>query len=151
MGAAAAPIAIIGGSLLGGAGKIIEATSQSKALKKEAKQLDRKAGSTRATSQRSANEELRQSRLVGSRALALAAASGAGASDPTVMNLIASIAGEGQYRSLTELYNGNTEAVGYEDQADANRRAAKAVKTAGYVGAGATILGGVGTAFGGSR
>lgn len=122
------------------AGTILGARSEAKALKSEARQLDAKAGLERASSQREALEERRQGRLAQSRTLALAAASGGGASDPTVVNLMADLAGEGEYRALTALYNGEEEARGLEAQATARRKEAKAVKTAGYLKAAGTIL-----------
>jgi hypothetical protein len=76
----------------------------------EAKQLDYNAGQAIAASQRAAMEEQRNAALVSSRALAVAAASGGGASDPTIINALAKIAGEGQYRAMSDLYNGEDKA-----------------------------------------
>jgi hypothetical protein len=59
-----------------------------------------------AASQRQAAEERRQADLVASRALAVAAASGGGVSDPTVVNIIARTRGEGVYRANVALYEG---------------------------------------------
>ena len=74
------------------------------------------------------------------RALAVAAASGGGADDPTVVNAIAGIDGEGEYRALTRLYEGDQEALSKEAQADANRRGAKATKKAALFKAAGSIL-----------
>ncbi len=76
----------------------------------KAKQLEVRAKETIAAQQRVAAEERRQSELAQSRILALAAASGASASDATVENLIARTAGEGAYRSMIALYEGESEA-----------------------------------------
>src|SRR5688572_24149978 len=65
----------------------------------EAAQLEQQAGLSQAAAQRQMLEERRQARLVQSRALAVAGASGAGASDTTVMTRVAAIAAEGAYRS----------------------------------------------------
>lgn len=59
-----------------------------------------------AASQRQALEEHRQADLVASRALAVAAASGAGVSDPTVVDIISRTKGEGAYRAAVALYEG---------------------------------------------
>lgn len=59
-----------------------------------------------AASQRQALEERRQADLVASRALAVAAASGAGVSDPTVVDIISRTKGEGHYRAAVALYEG---------------------------------------------
>jgi hypothetical protein len=76
----------------------------------EAEQLEQNAGQVIAASQRDAMEERRRADLVSSRALALAAASGGGVSDSTVVNIIAKLKGEGSYRSAVALYRGETEA-----------------------------------------
>ena len=139
--AQAIPIGLaIAGSMIGSGGTIIGANSDARELTSQAAQLDRQAGLERATAQRRSIEERRQARLAQSRALALAAAGG-GASDPTVVNNIAKIEGEGTYRALTALYEGDESALGMEAEADARRRGAKATKTAGYIKAASTILG----------
>lgn len=130
------------------AGTIIGAKGESKALKSEAKQLEAKAGRTRASSQREAIEQRRQADLLNSRTLALAAASGAGVDDPTVLNIMADIAGEGAYRFMTSLYEGEEEARGLEIAADARRKEAKNVKKAAKFSALGTIIGAGSSMFG---
>lgn len=71
-----------------------------------ARQAERDGATAIAVSHRQAAEERRQANLVASRALAVAAASGAGVSDPTVMRLISSARGEGAYRASVALYEG---------------------------------------------
>lgn len=73
----------------------------------EAKQLKQRAGQAKATSQFQAEQERRQSRYIQSRAQALAAASGAGASDKTVLDIMGSLEKEGEYRALSALYAGD--------------------------------------------
>lgn len=130
----------IGGKLVEGVGSIVGGNSQAKQLKSEAKQLERNAGLERATSQRQSIEERRQAELASSRALALAAASGGGADDPTVVNTIADIEGEGEYRALTALYNGDQSARGMEDEAAARRKEAKNIKRASIFKAVGSVL-----------
>lgn len=96
----------------------IAAERQAIAQEFEAAQLEQQAGQAIAASQRAAAEERRQAELVTSRQVALAAASGAGASDPTIVNLIARTVQEGAYRAAVALYEG-------EDRARAMRMAAK--------------------------
>jgi hypothetical protein len=76
----------------------------------EAEQLEQNAGQVVAASQRDAMEERRKADLMASRALALAGASGGGASDTTVVNIIAKLKGEGSYRSAVALYRGEDKA-----------------------------------------
>ena len=139
--AQAIPIGLaVAGSLLGAGGTIIGANQEAKELRLQADQLDAQAGAERASAQRRAIEERRQARLASSRATALAAASGGGVDDPSVINTLADIEGEGTYRALTALYEGNDAAAGLEADASARRRGAKSVKRAGLIKAGSTIL-----------
>ena len=75
----------------------------------EARQLEQQAGQEIASSQRTAQERRREMRLAESRALALAAASGGG-TDRGVMDIISKLAGEGAYRAMSALYEGDERA-----------------------------------------
>ena len=87
----------------------------------QATQLDQQAGQSIASSQIAALDQARQGRLLASRALAVAAASGGGATDPTITRLISNIAGESAYRSATALYQGEDRARLLRMEADAKR------------------------------
>lgn len=76
----------------------------------EAKQLEQDAEQSRGVGLRKAQDETLKTELVSSAALARAAASGAGASDPTVISIIARTAGEGAYRSALAIYEGEAQA-----------------------------------------
>lgn len=76
----------------------------------EATQQEYLAGQAKASSQRAAYEERRMAALLASKALANAAGSGAGVSDPDVMKILADIQAEGAYRSAVALYEGESEA-----------------------------------------
>lgn len=102
-----------------------------------------------ASSQRKALNERRQAQLVSSRALAVAASSGAGASDPTVLDIQAGIQGQGEYNAMAALYEGheaNREAMMQAQQlrmgAANDRSQASDTLTAGWLNAGSTILSG---------
>lgn len=134
------PLALtVAGTAMQAGGTIIGARAEAKQLNSEADQLEDKAGNVRASSQRRAMEERRQSRLASSRALALAAATG-GASDPTVVNILAGLDGEGEYRALTALYEGEEEGRGLEFEARNRRKEAKNAKRAGYIEAAGSVL-----------
>lgn len=112
-----------------------------------AAQMERNAGQARAAAQLEAAEQERQGRLMASRALAVAAGSGAGASDPTVLNIISRNAAETAYRRSVALYQGETRAAGMEDQAtatrmqgDINAGVARSEAAAQTLGAGATLM-----------
>lgn len=115
------------------AGEAARVTGQRRNVAKqfEAQQLEQDAGQTIAGQQRVALEEKRKANLLASRALAVAGASGAGATDPSVVNIIAGIQGEGSYRASVALYRG-------EDNARRLRMGAKARR---YEGAAAEDMG----------
>jgi hypothetical protein len=73
----------------------------------------------------------RATRLAESRALALAAASGGGASSPTVLNIIANLAKEGSYNAARALYAGEEQARLMKIQAIEKRRLGEFDLTAG--------------------
>ena len=89
----------------------LQAGSQARdALNYQAQQLRANAGQAQASAQRQAYDIGRQGEILASNALARAAASGGGASDPSIVNLIARNAGESAYRQAVALYGGNDEA-----------------------------------------
>ena len=90
----------------GAAGARLAAQRTAVAKQFEAEQLRINAGQQIAAGQQAAFEQERQARLVASRQVALAAASGAGASDSTVVSMIARTAKEGSYRAAVALYQG---------------------------------------------
>jgi hypothetical protein len=86
-----------------------------------ASQQESIAGSERASSQRIAMEKQREKRLVQSRAQAVAAASGGGALDPGVLDIMGGIEDQGNYNALVALYEGESSARNYESQANLTR------------------------------
>lgn len=85
----------------------------------QAAQLQVNAGQALAASQRQAADINLATELTLSHAKAMAAASGAGATDPTVVHLVANLAGQGAYKAGIALYEG-------EDKARSLRMAASA-------------------------
>lgn len=127
----------VAGSVLMAGASLYGGSQANAAAKSEAAQLDYNAGQQRAASQRQAEEQRRQARLANSR---LQAVAGGGGGDVTAVNLAADLAGEGELRALTALYEGEDRAAGMEAQADARRKAGKAARTAGYLGAVSSVL-----------
>ncbi len=124
--------------------------SQQRAAEFEAQQLDTNAEQTQAVSQRAAMEEQRKSMALQSRAIAIAAASGGGALDPTVMALVGNLSKEGQLAAETQIYGGEERARAMRNQAKASRyegaqraEAGRIAERASKVSAGSTILSGV--------
>lgn len=120
------PALQVGGSLLSAYGQRQKGADDASAGKQQqalaqyqAAQMRTNAISAQASAQLSTHDIQRQQDYVTSRALAVAASSGGGASDPTVINLIARTAGEGAYRRSVALYEGNAKAQALNAQADA--------------------------------
>lgn len=113
----------------------------------EAEQLEQNAGQVIAASQRDALDQRRKADLAASRALALAAASGGGASDTTVVNIIAKLKGEGSYRSAVSLYRGESEARRMRMGATAKRYEGAVAEEGGEFQAGAYETMAVGKLF----
>lgn len=76
----------------------------------KAAQLRQNAGQEIAAAQRQRDNERRRATLAASRLIAVAGASGGKVTDPTVLNLIGDIQGEGTYRGLTAIYQGEDKA-----------------------------------------
>jgi len=117
----------------------------------DAKQLQRRAGATRASAQRASNEERRDARYLLSRARALAAKSGGGVDDPSMVNVFGDIEAEGEYNALARLYDGEQEALGLQDAAKARRSEGNAAMNASYINtaaaAASSFAGGGGGSF----
>lgn len=128
--------------IIAAAGTLLQGKSAQKAGESEAAQLESIAGQTRAASQREMANQRRSARYAQSRALAVAAASGAGASDPTVVNLIGELEGEGEYGALAAMYEGEERARNLEFGAAMARKQGKAAMGASAFSAGTTLLSG---------
>lgn len=96
----------------------------------EAKQADYLAGQTRAVSQREAFEQRKATALMASKTLALAAGSGAGASDQNVVSILNGIYSEGMYRSALAMYEGEEQARNYDVMAESRRLSGKSAASA---------------------
>jgi hypothetical protein len=99
------------------------------------------ASSAQIQGQAAALNERKRAKYLRSRALSVAGASGAGVSDPTVVDIMAGIETEGEVRALNALYEGDTAAAGLRASAVARRKTGGAMARAGYLQAGATIAG----------
>jgi hypothetical protein len=110
-------------------------------------ELERQAGIAIALSQRTALEEQRLADVAASRALAVAAASGAGVSDPTIMNILARTKGEGTYRASVALYEGEERARQFRIAAISERIGGSQAMEEGAARAGAYNLQAIGTMF----
>lgn len=143
MAQAAVPL-MIASTVAGASGAMQQGSASKASAYSAATQLETAAGQDRATAQRQAIDQRRQARLLSSKLQARAGGdSGAG-----IINLDTGITGEGEYRALTALFNGEESARGKEHQA-ANARitgdnAVRAARTAAF----STVLQGASSMFG---
>lgn len=137
------------GQLQQGQGYLEHGMIQNAAAQFAAEQLRQNANAVLASTQRSAQDIGRNAQYVMSTQLARAAASGGGASDPTVMNLIARTAGETSYRQQVALYSGEAKAremqisaAAAEWSGAAELRVAQRASTSADISAASTVAGG---------
>jgi hypothetical protein len=113
----------------------------------EAAQLRQNAGQEQASAEQKMQQQNRQTDYVLSNAQAAAAAGGGSATDPTVVNNLSTIAGEGRYRALTDMYQGNAAAQALENKATATQYGGQLTKQADTTKMYSTILGGASSMF----
>ena len=138
----------LAGTAIGTVGAIRQGQQQKLNADYEALQLEKNAKQTEAAGQQAALEKRRQFSIMQSRALAIAGASGAGALDPDVLNIIGGLNMEGERAYGTELYNARSNAGMMTSQAAAARYQGQQAQTAGYVRGAATALSGIADAAG---
>jgi hypothetical protein len=112
----------------------------------DAFEAERRGGAAIAISERQALEEERQGRLLASRALAVAAASGAGVSDPTMVRVIANAHGEAAYRASVALYEGEAKDRQLRTEAAMGRLSGWEAQAEGAARQEGAVLGMLGTA-----
>lgn len=132
-----------------------QAQAEIQAANYKAKQEERVGQEDRAAAQRQALDTKEKTSYLQSHLQATAAASGGGAADPTIINLSGDIAKHGEYSALSQMWSGESQAVGLENQAGLDRYTGYVRATAladeaaaKRTQADATILGGIGGLFG---
>src|ERR1700749_4508237 len=98
LGAVASVISAIGG--------IASGVAANNEAKFEAQQQEAQGKEAFASSQRDADQKRKEAEIVNSRAQALAAASGGGADDPTIVQLMTQTTGQGEYNAQADLFKG---------------------------------------------
>jgi hypothetical protein len=142
--AAAAPYIAAASTVIGAAGAIKQGQDANAQAQAQALALRNQANADQAAAERTAIETRRQASYLVSRGQALAAASGAGATDPTVVSVLGQIKGEGEYGALTQLYEGDTAAGNARSGAQASINEGRAAASAGNLRALTTVLSGAG-------
>ena len=139
------PISIglmVGSTILSAVGARNAGIAANQEANYRAQQAEINAGQERASAQRAQVEELRQMRIAQSRGQAVAAASGAGALDPSVMDIMGDLETEGRYRGATAMYEGEERARDLETGAVLARYEGKQAKKAGNIKAVSTLMSG---------
>lgn len=98
-------------------------------------QYDRQADNAKVEAQQMAKAERKKARLVHSRALAVAGASGAGVSDPQITDILSNVDAEGEINALNSLFTGDNQAQGLRYQGQVARRLGASKAMAGYAAA----------------
>lgn len=136
-------IAGLAGTAVSAVGTIAAGHSQNEMAKSQAAAAERQASEERASSQREAIQRSKEARLVMSRQQAVAASSGGGAADSTVLNLMGDTASQGWFNQASAIYEGESRGRALEDQAAISRWQGKQAKMASFISAGSTVLSGV--------
>jgi len=122
----------VGSTIYGG----IRANQTAKA---ESKELQKKGDRELAASQREADRRRRETNLLVSRQQAVAAASGAGASDPSVKAVMEKTQAEGDYNAQLDMYNGLVSRADNYHDAAVTRSEGKSKMWSSFIDAGNTI------------
>lgn len=128
------------GAGVAAAGAAAQGRAQNKAAGFQSRQMEQQAGQDRATAQRVAITQRHQAKLAQSRATTLTAAGGGSMLDPSVVNIMGDIQGQGEYNALAALFSGEERARGQELQASATRITGKQAQIAGNINAGSEML-----------
>jgi len=124
--------------------------SKARAAKiQEAKALEDAANRKMAVTTAEMAEQKRVKAHMESRAIAVAAASGGGVDDPTIVQLIGDLNAEGEYRVMSRLWVGQNEAKGLRFQANEARKEGEDALNQAYVSVAKTVMSFAGGGFGG--
>lgn len=126
---------MIAGTVMQAGSSIAAGNAEAAQYNYQARGARQEAVQARAVGQRQALEERRRGAYAISRARALAAASGAGATDPTAIDIMAGIRAEGEYNALIAMASAEDRARGLEANASLLRYQGDQAKQAGYIGA----------------
>jgi len=141
------PIVGLLGTAVSAYGTIAGSRAQAASLDYQAKVARQKGAQEEASAQRQALDTARKTQLAQSTLQARAAGSGAGASDPTVIDLASDIAGRGKYQGLLQQSEGAFKNWDYQTEAAGKEASASAYRDYGTLSAAGTLLGGVGNTF----
>jgi hypothetical protein len=136
-------VASVGGTLLSAKAGADNAAYQEAVDRANAVALTQKANQDAASGEQVAIARQRQTQLALSRGQAVAAASGGGATDPTVLDVEGQVAGQGTYNALSGLYQGQAAARSDTEQAGIDLFKAQNTEAGAPLALGGTILSGL--------
>lgn len=145
--AAASAAATIGGTIIQANAARSAGQAQQNEANYEAAQLRENADEQQAAAEQKVVQQNKQTAYVLSNARAAAAAGGGSATDPTVETNLQTIAGEGRYRALTDMYQGDAAARQLNMEATAKQYGGNIAAQAGNTRAFSTILSGASSLF----
>lgn len=124
------------------AGSTIYGGLQANAESKIAQKAMQRKGDLEATAaQQQADAKRRETNLLLSRQKAVAAASGAGASDPSVLSVMEKTKAQGDYSAMMDMYNGTVSRSDLYAEGDTVRREGKSKLRGSFMDAATTIYG----------
>lgn len=138
---------IVGG-LVSAQGALERGRAEKDMADTEALQLEDRGREEFAAAQQEGFAKRREGMLANSRAQALAAASGGGADDATVVKLMTGIAQESEFNSQASFYGGTQRKRGLFDAASNRRKGGQASLLGSQYEAAGAIFGGIGSAVG---
>jgi hypothetical protein len=130
------------GGVLSGVGTIFSGIQANAAAKFEAKQMKAKGDAEFAKSQREGIQHRKEKDLVLSRQRAVAAASGGGASDPSITEIMSKTEQQGEYNAMVDMYNGATARNDLYRSAAVRKKEGKSALFGSFLKAGSTIFSG---------
>lgn len=132
-----------------GAAQAVKAYQKNKLKIEETKAYREAKNRSMAATTREMAEEERNKEYMHSRALAVAAFSGAGVDDPGMVKVLADLNAEGEYRIMSKLWSGQNEAQGLIYRAEAAKREGDDALVAGIFNTVSSAMSAYGGGFGG--
>lgn len=129
------PIMMIASAAMSAGGTIAAGNNAKASADAQARQLKQQANAAEAEGTYRAEQDAREAKIMESRAQAVAAASGAGASDKTVLDIMGRIQKEGEFRALADLYVGSNQGALYRADAANTRTEGKNAQEQSYLAA----------------
>lgn len=129
------------GTALSAASTVYGGVAANSMAKGEAKNLKKKGDQELAVAQKEADRKRRETKLLLSRQQAVAGASGAGASDPTVLSIMGKTEEEGKTAAMLDMYNGMVNRSDLFTEAGTVRAEGRSKLFGSFLDAGGTIYG----------